>query len=320
MTRSRTPSGHESMGSPDEDLPARILDRVTGLTHREEPGLSRETLTELTVLDATVDGNERWDFVYGEVGRTIASLSDPRLQDSITTELVPQRVFWWSDEGRPVETTLIHFNETFSLAYEVSLDEQGNPWDVETVLWHGDQEDVEDFLMENQVSPVGTEYVPDGNTEDIQVASPAGPKAEHTMNVSPDFSSRTPDLDLERLDQMIEKLETLQGNRNRHQRKALLLVLHTLRAVALLELDLASNASHPDEVSPDDFDYAAEEPPTYYYAPPRKRKKPKKYPDVTKRHPGGVHNGFIPPVVRARNYPIRQPRPHNGNRWGGKLG
>jgi hypothetical protein len=111
----------ENAPYPEGDLSMRILDKMAELIYQDDPGLSRSMLAELIVFDSTMDGDTRWDLLYSEIEPTIIALTDPALAGIVTIPPTPQRVFWKDPEGYPIETTLVRFNEMFSLAYESTL-------------------------------------------------------------------------------------------------------------------------------------------------------------------------------------------------------
>lgn len=141
------PSTPEEPQGDSGELRARIVDCIDEL--RIEEGaevLRRYYLNDPLVFDEAADEDSRWDVIEGDKDDIEATLSDIWSSEGITDRPAPKRVFWRDDNGNPIETTLMRVDDDFALAYEVKMDDKARPLSATAMLWHGNEEAVEDFL------------------------------------------------------------------------------------------------------------------------------------------------------------------------------
>lgn len=274
--------------------PAEIIVEEAAELLLEDPySMSRRALAEpLVFFGGDMDEMERWDTAEAVQGKALGALGDERLGSLVTTAPTPQRIFWRTEDGNPVETVITRFHEALSLATEVQMDDRGRPMSVMLALWQGDEQAVEEFLDEHPIKTddVGQEFSDDPRVEEEQSGDGRG-------------------LDLNDIE---ARLQGLAG----HPRGRLLMA--ALMAVGAV-MELQSGALGRMAT----FEDSAEEGGVseYRIISAWKLRRPH-IPriDVSRPTPGTVHNGFVPPPVNLRNNPIKQPRPQSGARRGKRVG
>lgn len=280
------PPSQEVMDHPRDDLPGTIVAKMARLAYESPRGLSRELLAEPTIFEDDLNAEIRWDIARQGLDTVLEALADPRLSKIVTAWPEPEGVFW---ETNDVVTGagLMRFSEGFAVAYEVSFDDAGNPSKAQPVLWYGDKADVNDFLAEHPLESEEVEY---------------GDEAE--IGISAEYP------DIAEIDRLIEKLQERKTGSN-----AALLGLYALRAFVLLADILYGGQEERSTSGAEQAGLYYQGFAHYHYWHPRDPKMEKR-PDTAENDPRVGRKGFIPPVLKLHNQPIRQPKPRSGGKRG----
>lgn len=144
MPPQELPPFHEDVSPTNNATLLRLNEYISELSEQGTPYfLGRYQLADPIVFNEVMDENDRWDIVDEQKNELFALTDD--------AEGSPKRIFWRDENGYPIETTILWIDEDFALAYEVRMDEKARPLDGEAVLWHGNEETMEDFLKDNPI-------------------------------------------------------------------------------------------------------------------------------------------------------------------------